>query len=63
LEADVENIVSYSSEVFDASKFASDPNLTAAPARNFGLVGGALAVSEACPPGSFSQAQPTGTGD
>jgi len=22
-----------------------------------------LAVSEACPPGSFSQAQPTGTGD
>lgn len=64
LEADVENIVSYSSNVFDASKFASDPNLsTAAPARNFGLVGRALAVNEACPPGSFSQAQPTGTGD
>src|SRR5881409_1663162 len=39
LEIDVENIVSYSSDVFDASKFATDPNLTtAAPARNFGFV-------------------------
>jgi uncharacterized protein (TIGR03437 family) len=39
LELDVENIVSYGSDVFDASKFASDPNLTtAAPIRNFQLV-------------------------
>src|SRR2546425_1293762 len=39
LELDVENIVSYASDVFDASKFATDPNLTAvAPARNFGFV-------------------------
>src|SRR5215470_3644781 len=39
LEIDVENIVSYSSDVFDASKFATDPNLTTAvPARNFGFV-------------------------
>jgi uncharacterized protein (TIGR03437 family) len=39
LEIDVENITSYSSDVFDASKFATDPNLTTpAPARNFGFV-------------------------
>jgi hypothetical protein len=39
LELDVENIVSYSSDVFDASKFATDSNLTTAiPARNFGFV-------------------------
>ena len=40
LEIDVENIVSYSSDVFDAPKFATDPNLTTvtAGARNFGFV-------------------------
>jgi uncharacterized protein (TIGR03437 family) len=40
LEVDVENIVSYSSDVFDASKFATDPNLTTvvAGARNFGFI-------------------------
>lgn len=39
LELDVENIVSYASDLFDASKFAIDPNLTtAAPVRNFQLV-------------------------
>ena len=39
LEIDTENIVSYSSDLFDASKFATDPNLTtAAAARNFGFV-------------------------
>src|SRR5437867_3564690 len=39
LEVDVENIVSYSSDVFDASKFATDPNLTTpAPVRNFRFV-------------------------
>ena len=40
LEVDVENIVSYSSDVFDAPKFATDPNLTtvAAGGRNFGFV-------------------------
>jgi hypothetical protein len=38
LEIDTENIVEYSSAVFDAPKFATDSNLTtAAPARNFGL--------------------------
>ena len=44
LELDVENIVSYSSDVFDASRFATDSNLTtAAAARNFGFV---LAVGD-----------------
>jgi hypothetical protein len=39
LEVDVENIVSYNSDVFDTSKFATEPNLTtAAPGRNFGFV-------------------------
>ena len=39
LEIDVENIVSYSSDVFDVSKFATDLSLTAAaPSRNFGFV-------------------------
>jgi hypothetical protein len=39
LELDVENIVSYASDLFDASKFAMDPNLTtAAPVRNFQFV-------------------------
>ena len=39
LEIDVENIVSYSSDVFDASKFATDSNFTTATlARNFGFV-------------------------
>jgi uncharacterized protein (TIGR03437 family) len=39
LKVDVENIVSYSSDVFDAPKFATDSSLTtAAPARNFGFV-------------------------
>src|SRR5689334_16260680 len=39
LELDVENIVSYASDLFDASKFATDPNLTtAAPVRNFRFV-------------------------
>src|SRR5690242_4065270 len=39
LELDVENIVSYSSDIFDASKFATDANLTTAvTARNFGFV-------------------------
>src|ERR1041385_3269911 len=39
LELDVENIVSYSSDVFDASKLATDANLTTAmAARNFGFV-------------------------
>ena len=39
LEVDVENIVSYSSDVFDASRFATDPNITTAtPARNFGFI-------------------------
>jgi uncharacterized protein (TIGR03437 family) len=39
LELDVENIVSYSSDLFDASKFATDSNLTTAtPAKNFGFV-------------------------
>jgi uncharacterized protein (TIGR03437 family) len=39
LELEVENIVSYASDVFDASKFATDSNLTtAALARNFGFV-------------------------
>jgi len=39
LEVDVENIVSYTSDVFDASRFATDPNLTTAtPARNFGFI-------------------------
>ncbi len=39
LEIDTENIVSYASDVFDASKFATNPSLTtAATARNFGFV-------------------------
>jgi uncharacterized protein (TIGR03437 family) len=39
LELDVENIVSYASDVFDASKFATDPNLTTPiPVRNFQFV-------------------------
>ena len=39
LEIDTENIVSYSSDVFDASRFATDSNFTTAtPARNFGFV-------------------------
>jgi len=39
LDIDVENIVSYSSDVFDVSKFATDSHLTtAAPPRNFGFV-------------------------
>ena len=39
LELDVENIVSYASDLFDASKFAIDPTLTtAAPVRNFQFV-------------------------
>ena len=40
LEIDTENIVSYSSDVFDAPKFATDPNLTTVTAgpRNFGFV-------------------------
>src|SRR5215467_1110837 len=39
LELDVENIVSYASDLFDASKFATDPNVTtAAPVRNFRFV-------------------------
>jgi hypothetical protein len=39
LELDVENIVSYSSDLFDASKFATDPNLTTvAGPRNFQFV-------------------------
>lgn len=39
LELDVENIVSYASDLFDASKFATDQNLTtAAPVRNFRFV-------------------------
>ena len=39
LEVDVVNIVSYASDAFDASKFATDPNLTtAAPVRNFRIV-------------------------
>jgi hypothetical protein len=39
LEIDTENIVSYASDVFDASKFATNPNpTTAATARNFGFV-------------------------
>src|ERR1051326_7279564 len=39
LELDVENIVSYSSDLLDASKFATDPNLTtAAGVRNFQFV-------------------------
>src|SRR6516162_8108129 len=39
LELDVENIVSYASDLFDASKFATDPNLTtAAPVKNFRFV-------------------------
>jgi len=39
LELDVENIVSYSSDLFEASKFATDPNLTtAAGIRNFQFV-------------------------
>src|SRR5262245_20449767 len=49
LELDVENIVSYSSDVFDASKFATDSNLTTAtPPKNFGFVmavGDILAVN------------------
>jgi hypothetical protein len=40
LEIDTENIVSYTSDVFDASKFATDPNLTtvASVPRNFAFV-------------------------
>jgi uncharacterized protein (TIGR03437 family) len=40
LEIDVENIVSYSNDVFDAPRFATDSNLTTvtAGARNFGFV-------------------------
>src|SRR5690348_12713181 len=39
LELDVENIVSYASDLFDASKFATDPNLTTAAAvKNFRFV-------------------------
>jgi uncharacterized protein (TIGR03437 family) len=39
LEIDVENIVSYASDVLDASKFATTPSpTTAAAARNFGFV-------------------------
>src|ERR1041385_4898573 len=39
LEIDTENVVSYASDLFDASKFATDPNLTtAAPVRNFRFV-------------------------
>jgi uncharacterized protein (TIGR03437 family) len=39
LELDVENIVSYASDMFDASKFATDPNVTtAAPVKNFRFV-------------------------
>lgn len=40
LQIDVENIVSYTTDVFDASKFATDPNTTslAAPPRNFAFV-------------------------
>src|ERR1051326_5316414 len=39
LEIDTENIVSYASDLFDTSKFATDPNLTtAAPVRNFRFV-------------------------
>jgi uncharacterized protein (TIGR03437 family) len=39
LEIDVHNIVSYSSDVFDASKFAADASRTSAAAvRNFGFV-------------------------
>jgi uncharacterized protein (TIGR03437 family) len=39
LEIDTENIVSYTSDVFDASKFATDPNRTTpAAVRNFAFV-------------------------
>lgn len=39
VELDVENIVSYASDVFDASKFATDPNrTTAATVKNFQFV-------------------------
>jgi hypothetical protein len=39
LEIEVHNIVSYSADLFDASKFATDPNrTTAAAVRNFGFV-------------------------
>jgi len=40
LEVDAENIVSYTTDIFDATKFASDPNLTTIPAppRNFAFV-------------------------
>ena len=40
LDIDVENITSYSSDVFDVTKFATDPNLTTVQAgpRNFGFV-------------------------
>jgi len=35
LEIEVENIVGYNTDVFDASKFATDPSLTTVVARNF----------------------------
>jgi len=40
LEIDTENIAGYSSDVFDAAKFATDPNLTTVSVgpRNFGFV-------------------------
>jgi len=39
LEIDVENEVHYYMDVFDVSKFATDPNMTTpAPARNFRTV-------------------------
>src|SRR5690349_14700731 len=57
LELDVENIVSYSSDIFDASKFATDANLTTAmTARNFGFVmavGDVVAVNGTAARGSM----------
>src|SRR5262249_45689015 len=50
LQIDVENIVSYTTDVFDASKFATDLNATSLPAppRNFAFamaVGDVIAVN------------------
>ncbi|MBI3680364.1 MAG: hypothetical protein HY235_08200 [Acidobacteria bacterium] len=49
LEVDAENIVLYNTDVFDASKFAADPNVTVpAAVRNFGftvLIGDIVAVN------------------
>lgn len=58
LEVEVENIVAYNSDLFDASKFATDPNLTTIQTgpRNFGFtvaIGDIVAVNSKPAKGSL----------